>query len=84
MEKEQLFNDIYADNKDKIYRIFCFYIEDDEDRKDLHQEILTNIWRGLDHFVGRLKISTWIYRIAVNTSMAYFKKKIEKTIIKNL
>ena len=75
MEKEQLFNDIYADNKDKIYRICCFYIQDEEDRKDLYQEILANIWRGLDRFEGRSKISTWIYRIAVNTSMAYFKKQ---------
>ncbi len=75
MEKEQLFNEIYADNKDKIYRICCFYIQDEENRKDLYQEILTNIWRGLDHFEGRSKISTWIYRIAVNTSMAYFKKQ---------
>jgi RNA polymerase sigma-70 factor (ECF subfamily) len=75
VRKEQLFNNIYADNKDKIYRICCFYIQDDEDRKDLYQEILTNIWRGLDRFEGRSKISTWIYRIAVNTSMAYFKKQ---------
>ena len=75
MEKEHLFNDIYADNKDKIYRICCFYIQDDDDRKDLYQEILANIWRGLDRFEGRSKISTWIYRIAVNTSMAYFKKQ---------
>lgn len=75
MNKESLFNDIYASNKDKIYRICCFYIPDAEDRKDLFQEVLTNIWRGLDHFEGRSKISTWIYRIAVNTSMAYFKKQ---------
>ena len=75
MEKEHLFNDIYADNKDKIYRICCFYIQDNDDRKDLYQEILANIWRGLDRFEGRSKISTWIYRIAVNTSMAYFKKQ---------
>ena len=75
MDKESRFNEIYAHNKDKIYRICCFYIQDNEDRKDLYQEILTNIWRGLDRFEGRSKISTWIYRIAVNTSMGYFKKQ---------
>lgn len=84
MKKEQLFNEIYADNKDKIYRICCFYIQDDEDRKDLYQEILTNIWRGLYHFEGRSKISTWIYRIAVNTSMAYFKKQSRENNNKEL
>lgn len=75
MDKESRFNEIYAGNKDKIYRICCFYIQDAEDRKDLFQDILTNIWRGLDQFEGRSQISTWIYRIAVNTSMAYFKKQ---------
>jgi RNA polymerase sigma-70 factor (ECF subfamily) len=75
VNKESLFNEIYASNKDKIYRICCFYNQDAEDRKDLFQEVLTNIWRGLDHFEGRSKISTWIYRIAVNTSMAHFKKQ---------
>jgi RNA polymerase sigma-70 factor (ECF subfamily) len=75
MEKEEHFSDIYKENKDKIYRICCFYARDDEDRKDLFQDVLTNIWRGLDLFEGRSKISTWIYRIAVNTSMAYFKNQ---------
>lgn len=78
MDKEQLFNTIYIDNKNKIYRICCFYIQDEEERKDLFQEILTNVWRGLEHFEGRSKISTWIYRIAVNTSMAYFKKQFKE------
>ena len=75
MKKEELFNDIYSENKDKIYRICCFYIRDEDNRKDLFQEILTNIWRGLDRFEERSKISTWIYRISVNTSMAFFKKQ---------
>ena len=82
MKKEDLFNDIYSENKDKIYRICCFYIRDEDNRKDLFQEILTNIWRGLDRFEERSKISTWIYRIAVNTSMAFFKKQ-KKYINKN-
>ena len=75
MEKEEHFSAIYNENKDKIYRICCFHARDDEDRQDLFQDVLTNIWRGLDRFEGRSKISTWIYRIAVNTSMAYFKNQ---------
>jgi len=83
MNKEQLFNDVYVENKDKIYRICCFYIQDEDERKDLFQEVLTNVWRGLDRFEGRSKISTWVYRIAVNTSMAYFKKQNKENDIKN-
>lgn len=83
MNKEQRFNSVYIENKDKIYRICCFYINDEDDRKDLFQEILTNVWRGLDRFEGRSKISTWIYRIAVNTSMAFFKKQHSETDKRN-
>lgn len=75
MNREQQFNDLYGENKDKIYRICCFYLDDPDDRQDLFQEVLTNIWRGLDRFEGRSKMSTWIYRIAVNTSLAYRKKQ---------
>ena len=75
MNKEQQFNDLYKENKDKIYRICCFYLYDPDGRQDLFQEILTNIWRGLDRFEGRSKMSTWIYRIAVNTALAYRKKQ---------
>ena len=78
MEKEAFFNSIYKDHKDKIYRICCFYFQDLEDRKDLFQEILTNVWRGLDRFEGRSKISTWIFRIAVNTCMAFFKQQFKE------
>jgi len=78
MEKESYFNKIYKDHKDKIYRICCFYLQDQEDRNDLFQEVLANVWRGLDRFEGRSKISTWIYRISVNTSMAFFKQQFKE------
>jgi len=84
LNKEQRFNEVYLDNKDKIYRICCFYSGDHDDRQDLFQEVLTNVWRGLDRFQGRSKVSTWVFRIAVNTSLAYRKKqKKENTKIKD-
>ena len=83
MEKEAYFNSIYKDHKDKIYRICCFYFQDPEDRNDLFQEVLSNIWKGLDRFEGRSKMSTWIYRIAVNTSMAFFKQQFKEVDKRN-
>ena len=80
MNKEALFNDIYKANKDKVYRICCFYLYDPDDRQDLFQEVLTNVWRGLDRFEGRSKVSTWIYRIAVNTSLAFRKKQYKEDV----
>lgn len=75
MSKEQLFNEVYKENKDKVYRICSFYLDDVDDRQDLFQEVMTNVWRGLDRFAGRSKMSTWVFRIAVNTSLAFRKKQ---------
>ena len=75
MDKDTLFKQVLEDNKDRIYRICCAYELNAVDRDDLYQEILINIWKNLDKFEGRSAISTWIYRIAVNTSLMHIKKE---------
>ncbi len=85
MNKEELFNEVYKANKDKIYRICCFYLNDIDDRQDLFQEVLTNVWRGLERFEGRSKMSTWIFRIAVNTALAYrIRQRKESVNLENV
>ncbi len=48
--------------------------------EDLRQEILTNLWLGLDQFRGTSKLSTWVYRVAVNSALMAirnYKSKVE-------
>jgi RNA polymerase sigma factor (sigma-70 family) len=78
MNKEELFRQVLAENKDRIYRICCAYEHDKDERDDLFQQIFINVWKSLDRFEGRSAISTWIYRIAVNTSLIHFKKSAKK------
>ncbi len=75
MDKDTLFKQVLEENKDRIYRICCAYERNADDRDDLYQEILINIWKNLDKFEGRSLLSTWIYRIAVNTSLMHIKKE---------
>jgi len=75
MDKYTLFKQILEENKDRIYRICCAYERNAIDRDDLYQEIIINIWKNLDKFEGRSLVSTWIYRIAVNTSLMHIKKE---------
>lgn len=75
MEKEVRYKQIIKDNQDRIYRICCCYIKDKDERKDVFQNTLINIWKGLDKFDGRAQISTWIYRITVNTSLAHLQSE---------
>jgi RNA polymerase sigma-70 factor, ECF subfamily len=69
--KEEKFRQIVAENKARIMRVTGYYAPSAEDRKDIYQEILVNIWKSLDLFRGESKIETWIYRIAVNTSLNF-------------
>lgn len=72
--KEEQFKKIITENGDRITRICRYYNPDKDDQKDMYQEILVNIWNSLDRFRGESAISTWIYRIAVNTSLSFAGK----------
>ena len=82
MNKDHFFRDTLEENKDRIYRICCAYERDPDERNDLYQEILINIWKNLGKFEGRSMISTWIYRIAVNTSLLHIKKESKRNSLK--
>ena len=77
MEKEEYFNQLVKENLDRLNRISRFYISNPEDRKDLFQEILTNIWKSLDNFKDKSSIETYIYRVAVNTALN-FRGKVQR------
>jgi len=68
------------ENKDTIYTVCYMFSNDSEEVNDLFQEVLINLWKGLDSFKAQSDIRTWIYRIALNTCISANrkKKKIEK------
>ena len=46
-----------------------------EEREDLAQEILLQLWRSLPQFEGRASASTWAYRVALNTALGWHRKE---------
>lgn len=73
MEKDK-FISVIKDNQKLIYKICYSYCSNKENRKDLQQEILLQLWSSFSKFDGRVKISTWIYRIALNTAISFYRK----------
>ncbi|MBR1808074.1 MAG: sigma-70 family RNA polymerase sigma factor [Paludibacteraceae bacterium] len=74
-EKEKQFNMLVREQKKNIYTV-CFMFSNDKDEvADLFQEVLINLWQGIDGFRSESKISTWVYRIALNTCLAHERKK---------
>jgi len=58
-----------------IFKVCKMYCPLDEDCDDLYQDIVAQLWRAWNGFRGESKISTWIYRIALNTAISGFRKQ---------
>jgi RNA polymerase sigma factor (sigma-70 family) len=72
VEKDK-FISVIKDNQNLIFKICYSYCQDSDKRKDLQQEILMQLWNSFSKFDGRVKISTWIYRIALNTAISFYR-----------
>ena len=66
-DKEQRFLDIADTYKEVVAKVCYLYATPDSPFDDLYQEVMINLWQGLDSFRGESKVSTWIYRMALNT-----------------
>jgi RNA polymerase sigma-70 factor (ECF subfamily) len=66
-----------------IYKICNSYCKNASDRDDLAQEISYQLWRSFHHFNGSVKFSTWMYRVALNVAITFYRKtKTSEAIIK--
>jgi RNA polymerase sigma-70 factor (ECF subfamily) len=59
-------------------------MDDATDREDLFQEITLQAWKSFNNFKGEAKFSTWLYRVALNTAITYFKKEQRNTALQSL
>lgn len=80
-KKEQFIKTI-DEHKKIIYKIVNSYCSNREDRKDLEQEIIIQLWKTFDNYNSDYKYSTWMYRIALNVAISFYRKE-KKWSIKN-
>lgn len=62
-------------NKRIIYKIVNSYCRNQEDQKDLEQEITIQLWNSFDKYDANYKYSTWVYRIALNVAISFYRKQ---------
>lgn len=72
--QEQIFLSLLNDHKGILYRVANTYCKDDTDREDLIQEIALQIWLSMESFNGQFRWSTWVYRVALNTAISFYRK----------
>lgn len=81
MLSEKEFIKAIQDNQQIIVKVSNLYMDNPADREDLFQEILFNAWKGNKNYKGNSKFSTWLYKVALNTSITFFKKDKRKSSV---
>lgn len=72
--KTNIFLEVIENHKAIIYKITNSYCREQHERQDLIQEIILQLWKSFESYDNQFKLSTWIYRIALNTSISYYRK----------
>ncbi len=81
MSKKLEFQEIYYSNYPKVIRLCMGYLNGNEAlAKDLAQEVFIKVWQYIKDFRGEATISTWIYRITVNTCLQELRKQKTKPL----
>ena len=66
------------EHKGILYKVSRMYFDQLEDQQDLFQEIILQLWKSLESFKGNSQFSSWMYRVALNTAIVFFKKEKRK------
>ena len=74
-DQSELFLSVIESHKGIIYKIANAYCNDTEDRKDLVQAIVLQLWKAFESYNPQFKHSTWIYQIALNVAISFYRKE---------
>jgi len=77
MERQKLeaeFLEMIRKNNRIIYKVASFYADEYYTLDDLYQDVVLNLWKGFPNFRQESRESTWIYRIALNTCVTFYRK----------
>lgn len=78
-DQERQYLAIMEQHKQMIYKVCYMYATNDDMQADLFQEVALNLWRAFPKFRGDSKLSTWVYRITMNTCITYLRRRTVST-----
>ena len=81
---EKQFINLIDEHQRLIHKVCIMYESDREVRNDLFQEIVLQLWKSFPGFRGESKITTWMYRIALNTAISGYRKQTRKVKTEDL
>ena len=78
-KQSEIFGQWLEEHKGILFKIIRVYTNVPEDEEDLFQEISLQLWRSIPSFKGESKVSTWVYRVALNHALKWTKKEKRRT-----
>ncbi len=69
------FQELYTLFSEKVYNTALSYTQNEQDAEEVAQDVFTSIFKNAKHFKENATVSTWVYRITVNTSLNLLKKR---------
>jgi RNA polymerase sigma-70 factor (ECF subfamily) len=77
---ESNFLEILKQHERILFKVSNAYCEDPEDRKDIVQEIIIQLWKSKHSYNPEFKFSTWIYRISLNVAISHYRKAVKRKV----
>ncbi|EDY81968.1 RNA polymerase sigma factor, sigma-70 family [Verrucomicrobiia bacterium DG1235] len=74
-EQRRILDDWLDQHRGLLFKVVRAYASKQHDQEDLFQEIATQVWNSIPKFRGDSKVSTWIYRVAFYSAIAWSKKE---------
>ena len=78
-EAQETFQTLVDRHKKILYKICNSYCRNPVDREDLAQEIVFQLWQSFRSFDGRVQFSTWMYRVALNVAISWYRRERTRT-----
>lgn len=77
-QKQSAYSRLLDEYQGKVFNTCLSFVPNTEDAEDIAQEVFVEVYNSIKKFKGDSKLSTWIYRISVNKSLEFIRKKSTK------
>ncbi len=76
--QQQFFEGMIEQHKGILFKVARAYCPNEEDRQDLIQEMMIQIWQSVHRYNKQYKISTWLFRISLNVAISFYRKSSKR------
>jgi RNA polymerase sigma factor (sigma-70 family) len=83
MKAAKVFLSLINQHQNIIHKVCNIYLHDSADKEDLFQEITLQAWNAYKNFRGDSKFSTWLYRVALNTAISFYRKDKRRPVFES-